>query len=170
LIKPIHENTKGIMFAHYPSNPSVKGTQTISRVYSLLRREFRGTNYNMSMSVKRMGFTQQLKRMSLCDVYIEMCAAWQGGKPYGSWGTTALESAALGKVCITNFLWEDVYKRYYGEHKLVIANNPYELDAKMKEFISMDRETLSKLQRESREWVVEKHGRKATGERLIKYL
>lgn len=169
LIKYHKATNKKITFGHYPSNPQVKGTQNITRVISEVRG-MRKYDFENTFSVRRYQYYKQLQRMMNCDVYLEMCATKQGDKPYGSWGTTALETSALGKPTITNFLWEDCYKKFYGEHKLIIANSPRELKTKIIEILEKSEKEVTQMGIEAREWVIEKHGRKATGERLIKYL
>lgn len=169
----MHCNDSKIKFAHFPSNPQVKGTMHISSVISSLNKTHRG-KFSHNISVKRVGYLLQKKRMADCHGYIEMCASTQatkgGMKEYGSFGTTALECAMMGKVVFTNFLWEDIYKKYYGEHKLIVSNSKNELQKNLERFINMDLNEVRILGEESREWSINSHGRKATGERLIKYL
>ncbi len=164
-----HCNDSLFTFGHYPSNPQVKGTQNIMRVLSELTVKHRN-KFQQRVSVKRCGYDQQIKRMSNCHAYIEMSNTTQGGKPYGSWGTTALEASALGKIVITNSLWDKCYHKYYGEHKLLVANSKQELKNQLEYLLSLPLNEIYRMGEEAREWVVEKHGYKATGERLIKYL
>lgn len=168
-----HCNDNIIKFAHFPSNPQVKGTRNIIHVLSEVNKKNRD-KFRQNISVKRVGHNLQKKRMADCHVYIEMCASMQvtkmGTKEYGSFGTTALECAMMGKVVMTNFNWEDCYKKYYGEHKLIVHNSKDELKHNITALINKPIEEIIKLGDESRKWAIEKHGRKATGERLIKYL
>lgn len=165
-----HCNHPLITFGHFPSNPQVKGTQNILRVLSELSTTKNRNKFRQNISIKRCDFSRQLRRMADCHVYIEMSATTQGGKPYGSWGTTALESAAMGKVVITNSLWDECYNKYYGEHSLIVANSKQELKNQIEFLLSLSKESIMKMGEQAREWVIEKHGYKATGERLIKYL
>lgn len=168
-----HCNDRVMKFGHFPSNPQVKGTHTILRALSDLGVRYRG-RFKQNISVKRVGFDRQLRRMADCHAYIEMCASTQitkqGTKEYGSFGTTALECAAMGKVVVTSFLWEKCYEKYYGSHQLIVANSKQELKNKLEYLLSLSIDEIRQMGEDSRKWVVEKHGRKATGERLIKYL
>lgn len=168
-----HCNDTQLVFGHYPSNPQVKGTQNIMRVLSDLNVKYRN-KFQQRISVKRCGYEQQLKRIANCHAYIEMSNTMQktthGDKPYGSWGTTALEASALGKIVVTNSLWDKCYHKYYGEHKLLVANNKVELKNQLEYLLSLSREEIVRMGEEARQWVVDMHGYKATGERLIKYL
>ena len=168
-IKFVSSNNSKITFGHFPSNPQVKGTTTIMQSLSELNR-IRFRKFEQNVSVKRCDFNKQLKRIEGIDVYIEMCATRQGTKPYGSFGTTALECSAMGKPTITNMLWENVYKKYYGEHKLIIANSGSDLKKRLVEFCDMNLNELKIMSEEVRNFVEEKHSYQATGKRLLNYL
>lgn len=168
-----HCNDVKFTFGHYPSNPQVKGTQNILRVLSEMTSKHRN-KFQQRVSTKRCGYSQQIKRIAGCHAYIEMSNTMQktsgGDKPYGSWGTTALEASAMGKIVITNSLWDKVYHKYYGEHKLLVANSKVELKNQIEYLLSLSREEIVRMGEEARQWVVDMHSYKATGERLIKYL
>jgi len=164
-----HYNNGIITFGHFPSNPQVKGTQNIMRVLSELSLKYRG-RFKQNISIKRCDYVRQIRRISGCHAYIEMSSTTQGGKPYGSWGTTALECSAMGKPVITNSLWDECYKKYYGDHKLIVANSKGELKNKIEFLLSLSVKEIMEMGEQARQWVVDKHSYKATGERLIKYL
>lgn len=170
-LQPCTSNS--VRFGHFPSNPQVKGTQRITSVLSELARSHKG-RFTQNISVKRVIFNMQKRRMADCNVYIEMCTSTQmtstGQKEYGSFGTTALESAMMGKVVLTNFLWNDIYKKTYGDHKLLICNDRYELKNTCINLIEKNIDEINQMGVDTRAWAIEKHGRKATGERLMKYL
>jgi hypothetical protein len=166
-LMPEYKNNKVITFGHYPSNAGVKGTASILKVIGRINEKYNG-KFIFRHDTLKLHHKQQIKRMRQCDVYIEMCATTQGDNPYGSYGTTALEAAALGKVVITNNLWKSLYHNAYGNSALQIANSEDELYATIEKFIKMDKSKLTELKKESRKWVESKHSLKATGEYLLK--
>jgi hypothetical protein len=159
-------NNKKYVVSHHPSNAEVKGTETIRRLVS----EIDNSNFELNINTSIATYQQNIARVRQCDIYLEQFALSQGGKPHGSWGTTALECSSMGKVVITNMLWADCYKKYYGSHGLVIANTENEFKNRLVELVNMDEIELENLKLKARIWVVQKHGYKATAERLIKHL
>ena len=152
-----------IKFAHYPSNPDVKGTSKIVRMMSQLDADFETSN-------KRLHHEENLQRMSKCDVYIEMFATEQNGKIYGNAGVTAWEAAAMGKPVITNFLHDYVYRKAYGELPFFIANSEIEFNLKVENLNALDRVDYKLLSDFVRNTIVERHSFEATGRYLLQYL
>ena len=96
------------------------------------------------------------QRYRECDVYVELFNHAIDGRPYGSFGTTAAEAAAMGKVVVTQNLYADFYEREYGDCPLILART--------------EPSEMMKLQEAHRQWAVNKHSFKATGERIKKIL
>lgn len=150
------------IFAHYPSNPIVKGTDKIISVLDKLPVIFQYSNTLVH-------FKDQLTRMSLCDVYIEMLTEKDAnGMPYGNFGITALEAAALGKVVITGLRDRDVYDSAYGFCGLNIANTSIKLKRTVETLSNYSGDYLKGQQQITREWVVKNHSYKATGEYYLR--
>jgi hypothetical protein len=158
-------NNDKLMIGHYPSNAQVKGTETICKVIG----EINSNKFVFNCDTTITTYPLSIARLRKCDIYIEMCASTQGGKPYGSFGTTAVEAASLGKIVITNSLWESCYKNQYGEHSLIIANSPDELKDKLIWLIGLPIEEINEMKLASREWAVKSHGYKQTAETLLHY-
>lgn len=158
-ITPDYKLNTPLVVAHYPSNPLVKGTSIINTLT-------RGMNYRTGGIVPH---PQNVERMQKTDIYIEMMALKQGGYPYGSFGTTAVEAAAMGKIVLTNNLWEQTYKKVYGACGLVISNNPKDMLNELKTLLSSTDKEIIKLKKRSRRWA-EKHGYKKQGKRMLKLL
>lgn len=155
--------------AHFPSEPTIKGTRVIERVVRNIYKT-RG-DFNFKLSERIIPFRENLKRISECDIYVELFAPFQDGFNYGSWGITALEAAALGKVVVTCHITEDVYHKTYGRTTpFFVSNTEGHLHSKIDELLSFPPDKITKLQSETRRWVVENHSYKATGERLKKIL
>jgi len=167
-ITPDYTMCEKLRIAHFPSNPTVKGTDTIKEVVKNLVKICYPFKFDYSPLI--VSHEKQLKRMNNCDIYIEMCAPLQNDKPYGSYGTTAVEAAALGKIVITNNLWQDLYTKSYGDCALEIANTASELFFKIEELLTLNRNDLLMLKMTSRRWAEEKHSYRSTGERMLKLL
>jgi hypothetical protein len=152
------------LFGHFPSNPSVKGTNTILKVLNEAGVQYR-------YSGDKVDHQTQLDRMSACDVYVELLAPEQGGKPYGSFGMTALEAAALGKIVITqNNSDKGLYGETYGFNGLNFAKDEQTLKKHIQTLNNYQGDYLLGQQKVTRDWVVNNHSFKATGERVVKIL
>lgn len=162
-IVPDYRTGKPLRIAHYPSNPDVKGTATINKVINELKRKH---NFVYNHSTQIVSIEKQLKRMNECDIYVELCAPEQGGNPYGSFGTTAIEAAALGKIVVTNNLWEELYLSEYKNCALEIANNEAALYDTLDELLQLHTNDIIKKKVASRNWVEEFHSYEATGKRM----
>jgi hypothetical protein len=166
---PDYSTAEKLRVGHYPSNAGVKGT---SRVNLFVEKVSRVSNkkFVYNHSVVKVDFNRQLMRLKNCDIYIEMFAPEQDGFEYGSFGTTALETAALGKVVITNNMNADVYEKYYGACQLIIANTERDFKNSLAELLSYDRDKIIELKYQTRLWVEKNHSRKATGTRILEML
>lgn len=164
-IKPV-EYVQGeyTIFAHYPSKAEVKGTQHINEMMHKIVKQ--GSMLEYRVDTEMLVHEAQLNRMNECDVYIELFKLRLFDKPYGCFGVTAFEASALGKIVITNNIYEHVYTREYGDCALQIANTPERFESLVRKFDSMSREDLTIYQNACRRWIEEKHSYKATGEKL----
>ncbi len=157
------------IMAHYPSNPDVKGTKAINEMISELaasQKDFSGLEYRVN--IDKVGHQEQMNRMQACDIYIELFAPTQYGKPYGCYGVTAFEAAALGKIVVTQNIRQDVYRKAYGidQCPLFIANTKQDFKIVIDTLNDASEEILGALQRQSRQWIIENHSYEATGQRL----
>jgi hypothetical protein len=150
---------------HFPSNEKVKGTSNIDEVIAKLKRKY---TFNYAMSLNKVNYSQQISRMTNCDIYVEMCSVEQNGKPYGSWGITALEAAAMGKIVVTNSLYTDLYSRVYRECSLQISNTKDELYNKLEQLLLLSDADLLNLKMQTRKWVENNHSYHATGTKMKK--
>jgi len=158
-----------LKIAHYPSNPSVKGSDTINRIMQELSL-VHGDKFDYKYSTAKVDHKRQLQRMSECDIYIEMCATTQGGNPYGSYGTTAIEASAMGKIVFTNMMWRELYNRYYGKDELVVANNDIDLKLFIQKWIQKTPAEIKEKQILTHNWARSRHSFKATGNILKKHI
>jgi len=160
---PEYETRTPVVFAHYPSNPEVKGTKTITRIAER-------TGVKFKYSAQRVTHEENIQRMRHCDVYIELHNPTINGKKYGHFGNTALEAAAMGKVVITQNLTPDVYRSEYGSTPMFLAKDETHLAEIMLHLNGLNVDEITKLKKAHRKWVQENHSFKAQGERLKKIL
>lgn len=153
--------------AHYPSNPVVKGTKTIERLMGVIGIS---TRHQFICSTEIVNYRQQIERLLECDIYIEMFNLKQGEKQYGSFGITALEAAAMGKIVITNNLNNKVYEDNYGDCGLMICNTEIEFIDNIEFLIQQKPTIISNLQIKTRNWIIRNHSYIATGLRLKKII
>lgn len=154
------------VIAHYPSNIVVKGSSEILMMLQKINK----SKFILNYSDYRVPNKEQLDRIGMCDIYVEMFKPILNGKPYGCYGVTAFEASALGKIVVTNNIYEQVYENTYGECPFFIANTEEEFIATINHLVSLNRDQLDELQNESRQWVVKNHSYKATGERMKQLL
>ena len=147
-------NTTELTFAHYPSNAMNKGTKEIKQMMSEFPVKF-------VCNEDVIPHEENLKRISQCDVYIELFAPTQREKTYGSFGVTAFEAAAMGKVVVTNSLFDEVYEAAYGPSELVIANTESDFKGCIHQLIQL--QSLDDLKQRNRFWIEKTHSYSATG-------
>ncbi len=165
-------NNRKIIIGHFPSNEIVKGTEIINGVIENLNSY--KDRFEYFVETERVPWDQQLERMKGCDVIIECLTPKVKGTKFGEWSTAAMESAALGKITVTNSFNDKLYVKYYGQSQLVIANNRKQMASQLKKILEMtDREIMNKKIK-TREWIVNKHGMEATAialwDRVYKHL
>jgi glycosyltransferase involved in cell wall biosynthesis len=166
-IKPVNKKIKGAYkIAHFPSNAEVKGSATINKMMQQVK-SIAPERFEFKYSESKVSFNDSLKRMSECDIYIELFSPSIGSNKYGSFGISALEAAALGKIIVTQNLSREVYESNYGECPFVLCDTEYDFISKMQMLINMNPGEIKALQDKTREWVVKNHSYEATGKRLI---
>lgn len=175
-IQPNYERSDDdkLIIGHFPSNPVVKGTETIAKVINRLEQnpEFKHVfRYIGARELTReyfMSWPDHLIRIGQCDIIIETCNPIQGNKAYGEWANGALEAAASGCVVVTNSLALETYQREYGQPALFIANNEEALYNTMKDLLTRFRSNTNLLyeKQTTRSWVETFHSMEATALRL----
>lgn len=170
-IRPRLTNSGSPLFAHYPSNPGTKGTD---KIREMLEHVFEGVSVGddecFNISIDKLSHLDQLERMRNCFCYIELFAPTQNSRPYGCFGVTAFEAAALGRMVITNNTHKAVYENAYGECELIIANTEEEFVSNLIEIQHTEPAKLIEKMFSTRKWVEKNHSYKSTGEYLKKYL
>lgn len=154
---------KPYKFLHCPSNDKVKGTDRILKMFA---------KAHLSVTVDRniIPHEESWKRMCDCDIYVELFNPAINGDKYGSFGTTAAEAAALGKVVVTQNLSREVYQKHYGDSPLILAEDESDFIEKIKWLNRLPEEELLNLQKAHRDWAAQKHSFRATGNRIKQIL
>lgn len=151
-----------LVVGHYPSNSEVKGSERICRVM----REFKSEKIVFDFDETQLSHDEHIKRLDRCDIYIELFNENLNGKKYGSWGLTAMEAASLGKVVMTMNLSDDVYQKYYGDHKLNLFTDDKSFKDTLNKIISMSLTEIEAMQYNTYNWVNQKHSLMASGYHL----
>lgn len=159
-----------LVIAHFPHKSNVKGTVFIENAMRLVKKS---CNKPISWYCKDevVPYKKNLDRMAKCDIYIEAMMPTLNGKPYGEWGVTCLEAAAMGKVVVTHFLSIDRYKKEITKDcPLIVANSEKELFIQLRQLLLKSRSEIQEIQKATRAWAVKHHSLKAQGYRLKKAL
>jgi len=157
--------TKDFIVGHFPSNPDVKGTDKIERIFDSLLSEAIPLHFKLERN--RVSYDEQLKRLSECDIYVEMLADRQGKNEYGSFGITALEAASMGKIVITNCTHRSPYELHYGALPFIIANNERELELTLVELAEFSTDELRELKKSYHQLFASLHSHEQSGKYLI---
>jgi hypothetical protein len=168
-LKPVYERISSKkVIGHFPSSEANKNTDLIIEVIWRLKADpLIDSKFVFIPPTGGTGWSENIKRMSECDIYIEACAPKQRKRKYGEWGITALEAAALGKTVVTHFLSLDKYEQEYGDCALNVANSAQDLEGVLRKLIEMDNNELLRNKKKTRKWLETNHSYQAVGRRLI---
>lgn len=148
-------------FGHFPSNPDVKGTDTIIKA-------FKDVGVPLTYSIDKVGYEEQLTRMQKAQVIVELFNPMLGSNIYGSFGMTALEAASYRKVVLTqNITGQELYAKTYGECELVICNTYNDLKNNILKYNNID---VYEKANATYLWWQSKHSPRATGQRIAELL
>lgn len=118
-LKPtVKEQSKKLIIGHYPSNPTVKGTEEIKRMLLPFSNDF-----DIRIDTTKVSHEENLKRVGECHIYVELFKTELNGNPYGCFGVSAFEATALGCLVITNNINRSAYEDVYGVQPFLTPNN-----------------------------------------------
>lgn len=159
-LKPVPKQSNGkLIIGHYPSNPDVKGTKQIEAMLAPFHNDF-----DIRIDTKKLTHEENLKRVGECDIYVELFAPEQNGKPYGCFGTSAFEATALGAVTITNNINRKAYEDVYGRQPFLTPHTEREFQNTI--FGLADREAYDIVKEAMHAGFYEKHSITETGRRI----
>lgn len=151
---------------HYPSKADVKGTERIRHLIDTYGGAFR-----FQCSEERVPHREQIARMSACDIYLELFQPALAGKPYGCYGVTAFEAAALGRVVMTQNINEQAYRDAYGcAAPFLLCNTEEQFGIHLERLANMSPRKLQDLQEDTYLWINQHHSLPATGQRFARIL
>jgi hypothetical protein len=161
--------------AHYPSSGDVKGTDYINEMMVKLLDKNLYHRYKYYWSKDRVNHAENLQRMKLCDIYIELFALQQniGGNilQYGCYGVSAFEAAAMGKIVVTQNVFPAVYEKAYGcELPFILTHSENDFINKLGSLVQESNVQIRKRQSDTKEWVEKNHSYRATGEYMKKII
>jgi len=158
-----NERFDPMKFGHYPSRPKKKGTGEIIEAMKNVT-----IKHHLEIDYTPLDWLDHLKRINNCDIYIEQFQRVQEGKyPLCSYGLSALEAAAMGRIVLVNFCYLDTYEEQYGKCPLVVANTKKELTEKAEWLISLSFNEYINLQLRTRRWVEDYHSFESIGKRML---
>jgi hypothetical protein len=160
-LEPIEKHSNGkLIIGHYPSNPEVKGTRMIREMLEPFHDDF-----EIRIDERRVSHENNLERIGQCHIYVELYKPELHGRPYGCYGVTAFEAAALGCYVVTNNWHPKVYHDVYGHCHFGIANTPGAFHEQIKQLKTMSEHRDNLLTHKD---FYEKHSLQATGNRILK--
>ena len=153
---------KGLLrIGHFPSNPNKKGTDTINAI--LMRLRLDGYEFISNLSTQVVSYSDNIQRMSECDVYIDQLKPLQKGINFGESGNQTYEALSLGCITVSNLTDSSYYESVHGYPIQIIANSPDELYNSLAMLIEQPRTVTERIRFDSWQMVHEQHSYKAMG-------
>lgn len=140
---------------HIPTYQNCKGTKYILEAVERLKKE--GYNFDFRLMEADLTQKQTRKRISECDIYVDELRV-------GSYGMTAVEAMASGKVVIT-YIRDDLVNEY-PEGLPVVNSNPDTVYNNLKNLLEKP-ELISEIGKKSREYAERYHDTKVVCSQLI---
>jgi hypothetical protein len=121
------------------------------------------TDATSPTGVIRVPWTDQILRMSHCDVIVDQIKPSLGMAKFGEWVSIATEAAMLGKIPIANSLDTKPYEKTYGRKPGIhICNTPDELKSEVERLAALSADDLKAEQAAVKDWAVSCHSMRAT--------
>jgi hypothetical protein len=129
-------NENKLVVAHYPSNPTKKGSEVICEVVRKLQKKhdfiFRYRSYPLPYSAN-------IEAMQRADIYIDQLISEQNGKELQQPGNQAYEAVASGCVVITN------KTEPTSEEPFTIANCEHQLEMALGILLTLSKKELREV-------------------------
>ena len=172
-IFPQKEISGKIKIGHFPSKTKndLKGTSKILNMLYECKKLFdKEDRFEVIACLEKIPHNKYLEKLQTCDIYVELFAPEQNGKPYGCYGVTAFEAAAMGKIVVTQNLYPDIYQKEFGGTELIYTNTKEIFMTIFEILMKQTEQELKTKQEMTRQWLVEKHSYPAIGKKLIGWL
>ena len=157
------------VIGHFPSNPKTKGTENIKTL--LTSDKILSGRFDINIDTSIIPHDLNLERIAKCDIYFELFNPTIDDKPYGHWGVTAFEAAAMGLYVITQNIAIEEYTKAYGQCPFFLLD---ELTASnfFKLFLDMceDGGLINGNYKYGQDIINERHSYAATGKYLLSLL
>lgn len=165
-------NQSKLIFSHYPSTKSVKGSDKIIKILNKFQNKIIIQTCSSNIKVKdTKNWVDNIKRYNNCDVYIETLMPILNGEDFGEWGNTCLEAAASGCIVITNCTHLDLYiKNYNNNPPILVSNTELDIEKNINYLLSLSPEQIIDLKKQHRKWVEEFHDLKHIGTRIKNHI
>ena len=157
LLQPVYHHRDKLTVANYPTQYA---TRPLAKGRDIIVKAMEEMNVDDRFIFK--GETNIID----CDIYIENVNTKQKGVPLTMFGVVAAEAASLGKIVIGHFCHYEEFERDFGICRIQSVYDGESLKEKINWLLSLSKEEILKLQKESREWAVQCHSYKAVGTRL----
>lgn len=163
--KIVHRSAgRKLIVGHFHPKAQLKGSPLIIKAMEKIEGiEFR-------YSDKLVSNKENLKRMAECDIIIDLLNNYQNGVPYGAWGVTTLEAAAMGKIVLSSNMFDEVYEKFYDYCPIGKIDTEADLIKYINFYAQMTTMEFRAAQDVFYEWVRDKHSFKASGEKFKQYL
>ncbi len=164
----MNQQGKRPVIAHFGSNRA-KGTLNINEAVDNLEKRIgkkfhywshRGRNLDEG---KCFLWTDVMRMVSMCDIYVEGLSLEAYGKPFGEWGNAAVEAGALGKIVVSHSLRNDLYEKNFGKCEIQVANSIDELTDTLERLVLMKEAERLEQKKKTRAWVERNHSFEAVG-------
>jgi len=167
-LQPIYHRRDKLIVANYPTQyatrPLAKGRDIVVKAM----KELNDGSFIFKGETNVIPWNEHIDRIRDCDIYIESINTDQKGIPLTAYGVVGAEAAALGKIVIGKFFHYKDVERDFAPCKCKIrhAYDGESLKEVMTYLLSLSKEEIFELQKESREWAINCHSYKAVGTRL----
>jgi len=152
-LTPKYDTNNKLVVGHFQSGE--KGTSRIMSVTDKFK-----SRLDVRIPNEKLPWIENMDRVKDCDIYIEKLIGESNG-------TSALEAAALGDIVITKYIHKEQYEKHIGKLGIHIANSEKELENKLEWLLTLSKEEIIELKKESRKWIIDCHSYESVGKRYL---
>lgn len=151
------KNHKKITILHVPTEPIVKGTPEIAKIFKKLEKKYQNVNFKILPTMDR---EHLLKELSQADIVIDqIIVGWYGGQ--------AVEAMAMGKVVMAYLHPPYLAMVPYGKEIPIFNTNPWSLEQDLETLIKIFPEIKKDYQEKSLKFVKKYHDAKRIADEYL---